>query len=305
MKIASIDIGTNSFILLIVEFSNGKLNVLKQNFDIPRLGENLAKTKLVSDFALQRAITSIRKFKEIIATEKPDFILPVATAVLREALNGNEIRNLLSFELGFEIKVLTGEQESFLSFLGATFDNLQDNEIVTTIDIGGGSSELLLGSNNRIFKKISFPIGASKLQEMYFPNFDYSENQISLATDFLTSNLASAIDFFSNKIIGIGGTVTSLAFILSESEVYDKQIIDKIIIDFDTNYNLFKTLSKLTPDELSRNYKLNPKRADILLSGQLILLTFQNLLKKSPIYVSSKGLRFGVIIDFLKNSKLL
>ncbi len=305
MKIASIDIGTNSFILLIIEFSDGKIEILEQEFDIPRLGENLAKSQIVSDDALNRAIVSLRNFKQKIALYNPDIVLPVSTAVLRQAKNGDEIRQLLSAELGYKIKILTGEEESYLSFLGATFDNLKDNEIVTTIDIGGGSTELLIGSNTHIFDKISFPIGASKLQEIFFPDFNYSETNINNAKDFLLTTFNSIDKYNSSKIIGIGGTITTLGFILSRSKIYDANIIDKIIIDYETNLALFKELCQYTPLELSHQFNINLKRAEILISGQLILLTLQNLLTKKSIYISSKGLRFGVIIDYLKNSNLL
>ena len=138
-----------------------------------------------------------------------------------------------------------------------------------------------------------------------FPDFNYSETNINNAKDFLLTTYNSIDKYKTSKIIGIGGTTPTLGFILSRSKIYDANIIDKIIIDYETNLALFKELCQYTPLELSHQFNINLKRAEILISGQLILLTLQNLLTKKSIYISSKGLRFGVIIDYLKNSNLL
>jgi len=300
MKVAAIDIGTNSFILLIAEIINGKIIPIVEEFAIPRLGENIAHTHLISHDAIERSIEVLKHFKKIIDDNKVQNVYPIGTAVLREAKNSNIVASLLSEILNVPVKIISGEEESELSFIGAISNFKDEQEILTTIDIGGGSTELVIGSKEKIIDRISIPIGASKIKELFFSNDQYSDDFIESANSFIDKNLGNLDNFFSNKLVGIGGTITTLAFILSGINTYDDNIINGFQLAFNDNYLLFQKLINFTPFELAKRFNIDLKRADILLSGQLILIKIQEKLKKKNIQVSSKGLRFGVIEKYLR-----
>lgn len=295
MKIAIIDIGTNSFILLIAEVYHGSYRVINQFFEIPRLGANLLIDGKISDKSIQSAINSLSKFRNIIEEQGVELVLPIATAVLREAANAKEVTEILSRIINSEIKIISGEEEAELSFVGA-IDNDEDNIVV---DVGGGSTEISYGRNQQIIHSKSFPIGAAKIKSKFFQN-SINEHIIANAIDFVKSTIIFEYYFdLPSSIVAVGGTITTLAYILKDLKKYDADKINNTIISYSQNWELFDKLKKMDATEISERYGIHPKRADILLSGQLIYLTIQEILKYTKIKVSTQGLRYGVLKKYL------
>jgi exopolyphosphatase/guanosine-5'-triphosphate,3'-diphosphate pyrophosphatase len=302
MRICSVDIGTNSFILLIADLIDGKISPIHQEFSIPRLGEDIVTNKLIKLDAIERSVTVLEKFREIISSFAVEKVIPIATAVLRDAKNSEAVRTQLSSALGYEIKVITGEEEAYYSFLGVISNSSQNQDKFTTIDIGGGSTEIITGSGSGITNSISLPIGAAKIRDLFFEDNIYSDEKIQKAKEYINQFIESMnnSEIEIDKIVGVGGTITTLAFIKSGLDNYEPEIIDKLDLDLDSIKVIFEQLSKLTPEEIVNKYKIHPKRADILLPGQLILISIMTKLGIESIRVSSRGLRFGVIQDYLK-----
>ncbi len=298
MKIAVIDIGSNSFILLIAEVKNQSFEVINQYFEIPRLGANLMIDGSISSESISNAIDSLVKFRQIIEKNQVDIVIPIATAVLREASNKDEVRQILSKVLGFDIKVISGEQEALYSFWGA----VDNNEISLVVDVGGGSTEIIYGNTDRIEFLKSFPIGATKLKSQFFID-SFNSKAINEATNYLKSIFRFDYEFPTNiSFIGVGGTITTLAYILNNLQNYDPSAIQNTIINYTQNQSLFYNLIKLSPKELSEKYKIHPRRSDILTSGQLIYLTLQEQFNKTVIKVSTQGLRFGILKKYFKEN---
>lgn len=296
MRIAIIDIGSNSFILLIAEIQNHNYKVINQYFEIPRLGANLMIDGTISEESINNAVNALKKFKQIIEENQVDIVLPVATAVLREAKNRDKVRQLLSGVIGQEIQVISGEEEAKFSFLGS----INSNENCLVIDVGGGSTEIVYGNLESIKFVKSFPIGAAKVKSKFFEK-NINSHSISDAKEFLKSIFYSDYNFPNDVLlIGVGGTITTLAYILNNLSFYDSAVIQNTIISYPQNQNLFAELIKLTPSELSERYNIHPKRADILTSGQLIYLTLQEQFNKADIKVSTQGLRFGILKNYMQ-----
>lgn len=298
MKIAIIDIGTNSFILMIAEVLSGNYRILNQYFELPRLGANLTIDGTISVESLSSAINSLSKFRRIIKEENVEIVIPVATAVLREAKNANSVKELLSNELGYAIEVISGEQEAKYSFIGAV--NTSDKCIV--LDVGGGSTEIIYGDKEQIQYSKSFPVGAAKLKSKFFETSINNES-ISEAINFVKSIVKIPIDTPQNiPIIAVGGTITTLAYILNELPKYDSQQIDNTLISYYQNKELFQKLIKFTTNQLSITYNIHPKRADILSSGQLIFLALQEIFNYRDFQVSTQGLRYGVLKNYIRKN---
>lgn len=302
MRIASIDIGTNSFILLIAEIKDGEIVPIHQEFAIPRLGEDRIKDNFIQKDALNRASEVLHNFRHIIEDYQVERVLPVATAVLRFAENKTEVRKFLSNELGYDIRILSGEEEAYLSFLGVSDNSIGPFNNFTTIDIGGGSTEIISGSKSGVTFNKSFEIGAAVVRDLFFKKNEYSEEKIKKAIEFINQKLNDIPNsLLETEIIGVGGTITTLAFIKSGLKEYDSKIIDKILLTYDELEIILKKIQNLTPNEIAKLFGIHPKRADILLPGELILLQTLQKLKSTSIRVSSRGLRFGVIKEYLNS----
>lgn len=298
MKLAIIDIGTNSFILLIAEVCNGNYKVLNQYFELPRLGANLSIDNTIDPISINNAIQSLSKFRKIIEEHSIDVVIPVSTAVLREAENSFQVKELLNETLGVNIDVISGEQEAEFSFLGA----ISTNDEVVVIDVGGGSTEIIFGHNQQIQYRQSFPIGAAKLKTMFFKT-QIEPNNITESLNYIKSTIKINQKFFKNsRLIGVGGTITTLAYIANGLKVYEPDLINHTILSFKNNKTLFDELIKLNPNDISNKYNIHPKRADILTSGQLIILVLQELFNLADIQVSTQGLRFGILKKYLREN---
>lgn len=301
MKIAVIDIGTNSFILMFAKVVGDDIEVLNQYFEIPQLGDNLMVDNTISYKAIDNAKVVLKKFREIIENDKVDKVLPIATAVLRQAENSKQVRKILSEVLGYEIKVISGDEEARLSYLGA----INSDQNANVIDIGGGSSEIISGKNGNIIYTKSTPIGAVKLQQRFFPYFKYDLISIDQAIDYIESFLINfdkhPIDF-SNELVGVGGTITTLAHILSGEKAYNPDLIHNYQLEYQRNLDLFSELISYSPEGLSKKYNINIKRARILPAGHLILIALQEFFDTKPLRVSTYGLRYGILKNFIHNS---
>lgn len=303
MKIASLDIGTNSFILLIAEIVDGAIIPIHQEFEIPRLGENLAKNHLISNDAIIRSVEVLNKFKIILQKYNPEIILPIATAVLRDSGNAEEVQRILSDTLGKRINVICGEEEASYSFWGIMNTLKSDSLNYSTIDIGGGSTEIISGNVSKINFSVSLPIGAAKLRDLFFNNDTYDDIQIEKCRQNINSTLAklNSANINTDKVIGVGGTITTLAFIKSNSEKYDSEMIDNIILNLDDLSHIFNKIRRQSPEEISQTYNIHRLRADILLPGLMILEQMMNKIEITELSVSSRGLRFGIIRNYLNN----
>jgi exopolyphosphatase/guanosine-5'-triphosphate,3'-diphosphate pyrophosphatase len=298
-KIASIDIGTNTLLMLVAEVdcdTKKILHVIEDHHLIARLGEGVDLNKNINENAINRAIDILRFYKMRLNELNVDLVEIVATSALRDAENKEYVCSVLSKEIGYDINVVSGEEEARLSYLGTMDLELSKNTLV--LDIGGGSSELIYGENIDILNRKSFDIGAVRLTERFIKNYPPSFDEIETIRNYIKSMLIG-FDLPSNKyeLFSVAGTPTTLAQITLglDSFVYAKIHNYKMNI-----YDLMDCIDVLTSnskEDLIAKYKIHPSRADILLSGALILDEVIKFTKKDSFFVSCHGLRYGVLIN--------
>jgi exopolyphosphatase / guanosine-5'-triphosphate,3'-diphosphate pyrophosphatase len=300
LKYASVDIGTNTLLLLVCRVdSGGNLEILKDEHKIARLGEDLLKNGFISDEAVERAKKILEKYKLIIDKYKIEEskLICCATSAVREAENGSDVREKLEKIISHKIEIISGEEEAQLSFLGS----VENNEFSCVLDIGGGSTEIILGRDGKISDKTSIKIGAVKITEKFLKSSPPLESEIKSARNFIKKSLQENINFKINsyknnsKIITVAGTPTTLAQIHLGLKDYSREKIHNYFISqSEIEMTCDKIFSK-PKNKLISEYNVHPNRADVISGGLLILLEFINFVQADGIFISCNGLRFGLI----------
>lgn len=304
MKIAAIDFGTNSFLCLIAEVSKeGDLKVLHDESQIVRLGQELQKTGKLHPEALKRAEDSIKSFSELIKKFQVDHVQAVATAAAREAENSEEFLKICK-RYQIPLATISGDQEAKMSFRGAISPKSPFRTLL--IDIGGGSTEYIVGTPRKIEFGLSLPYGAVKLTEKYVSQQPVLENDEQALRKFIKSRTeevwAQVETLKPDRICAVAGTPTALvAAMLGE---FNAEKIEGFEISRQLLSEWVEKFRKTTIEEKKNKYNLGA-RADIIFSGTVILEELLARLNMDAFYVSTKGIRYGLayqMVDDLRSS---
>ena len=303
MNIASIDIGTNTVLLLIaeVDVKTSNIKTLHNEYRIPRIGKGLRPGIPITDDKVFELTKILWNYKNIADEYNCKKIIATATNAFRIASNGEEIINLIRIKLGIQIEIIKGEDEARYSYLGAAGSN-SENENTLVIDIGGGSTELVLGNSHTILFKKSFQIGAASGTENYFfhapPENDELRN-FDVAMDKIFEELKNS-SLIIDRAVAIAGTPTTLACIKMGLDKFDEELIEGSYIKLHELYTLIGQLQKLNTNDILLNFNSIVKgREDIILSGSYILYYIMKTLRLDNVIVSTKGIRYGAIINYM------
>ncbi|RKD20927.1 exopolyphosphatase / guanosine-5'-triphosphate,3'-diphosphate pyrophosphatase [Caminicella sporogenes DSM 14501] len=274
-KVGVIDIGTNSIRIIIAEIKNNKIINSRKELIMTRLGEGVGKTKKLSEKAIDRSIDALKVFKEIAIKEGISDIRAIATSAVRDAVNKEEFVKRAREEVKINIEVIDGDMEAQLGFKGVVHGIDKCDKDILVIDIGGGSTEFIIGNINGIKFKTSLNVGAVRMTDKHISTDPISDIEFeNLKKDIkgIISKVLKAIrEYDIKRIIGIGGTVTTLAAIDRKLEIYDSNLIHNYEIKIKKVEEMVD-LFKRTNNEERKNLKgLQPKRADIILAGAVIL----------------------------------
>ncbi len=303
MNIASIDIGTNTILLLIAEVNkrNKTITPLLNRYSIPRIGKGLVRGEKIKVSQIELLFNVLNEYADIITRYNCEKVISTATNAFRISTNGTEIADEINRKYNFKVNIISGKDEARLSYLGAISDT-KFNSLNLVIDIGGGSTEIVFGNGNEIYSRESFPVGVVRGTEQYFhhdpplseeiANF---KNMLSIIFNSLKSNKIKA-----DNILAIAGTPTTLACLKQNLSVYDEKQIEGSSLSYDEIKIFIKKLSALSTSQILEKYNAVVKgREDILLCGTIILHTLMRILNLEQVNVSSKGIRFGAIVNYL------
>jgi exopolyphosphatase/guanosine-5'-triphosphate,3'-diphosphate pyrophosphatase len=303
-RIAAIDMGTNSFHLVIVELKqNGSFVLLDREREVLRLGSQKGKDlSLISKDETIRAVQIIKNFVNL-ANHYNAKIKAIATSAVREASNQKEFVDIIYDQTGVTVEVVDGRTEASLIFLGIKKALPIDDKKVICVDIGGGSTEFMYAMNGKLQFAESVKIGAVRLSKLFFPDFIVSEKAIKECSDYVQNQILS-----NNKIktdvdvdfgVGVSGTVETIYY-LSEVEGIKKNKLSLNNYQF-SNKDLekyYETIINLkTPAERASIPGMESKRADIIPAGMIILKKIFDLFKLEKMKVSEYALREGIILN--------
>lgn len=303
MRVAALDLGSNTFLCLIADISeDGNLSVVLDKSEVVRLGQGVDKSGEFHPDALQRARACLSEFKKLIEVHKAERVLAAATSAARDAKNGHELFRI-GKGLNIPIEIIPGDDEARISFQGATL-GLVKNHRRMIIDIGGGSTELIVGKNNTIEEKISFDIGGVRLTEKFVQAQPVSESDKKQLAEYIRLVTKKYLENLQHlqieEVIAVAGTPTSIAAI--ELGGFDPGKIDSFEFPLARLDYWKDVFAKTTVEEKKTRYQLGG-RADIIYAGTTILSEILHALKKNSFRVSTKGVRYGVALEIFKRSQ--
>ncbi|MCS7230133.1 MAG: Ppx/GppA family phosphatase [Candidatus Kryptonium sp.] len=309
LRIASIDIGTNTILLLIAEVIDGKIIPLYNAQVIARLGKNVDATGFIQKEAFEKVLKALSEFKTIAENFKVDKIIAIGTSALRDARNKVEFIDFIAQETGIKIKVISGEEEARLTYLGAV-SGIEPRFLsskITVIDIGGGSTEIINGHGFEIKKFISLDIGTVRITEKFLKHSPPFEEEINEARNFITQEFQKIepdFDFKNSVLVGVAATVTTLSAYDLKLEIYDGEKVNMHEMTFETIEKIYETFKKLSSDEIGKIPQISKGREDVIFAGILILREFMKKFNFNRIITSDRGVRYGVILDLLQRNYL-
>ncbi len=293
MRIAALDLGTNSFLCLIADVKgHDQIEIVHDEMVIVRLGQELGKTGRIHVDALKRADDCLKKFSEIIKEKKVDQAQAVATAAAREASNSDEFMKICQ-KHQIPLVTISGEEEARMSFQGAIDPGVKGK--VLLIDIGGGSTEYIVGKSDHIEIAQSLPYGAVKLTEKWIhvqPIIKEEESALRSFINSRTEEMWAQIEALKPDIIcAVAGTPTAIAAAIIGK--FDAKKIDGYVLTKKVLTEWVQKLRESSIDEKRQKYGFGD-RSDVIFAGIVILDELLKRLNKDKILVSTKGIRYGL-----------
>ena len=305
MKIGAIDIGTNSMRLLVCDFINDELLNRKKFVNTTRIGKGVDEYGFISQEAIRRNIDALKEFYKLSKSEGCDYIYCIGTSALRDSKNGDDFVRIAKEEIDIDIEIISGEEESNLGFLGV-LKGANENDDILVIDIGGGSTEFILGNMDGIKLSKSENVGALRMTEKFLTTDIVDNYEFDMMSEFIENEIRETLESLKekhvNKLVGIGGTITSLSAINQELEVYSMEKIHNSVVTIDDIENILQNLKKMTLNDKKSLKGLQSKRADIITAGVKILHIIMKKLELREIIVSEYDNLEGLIC--LKSKKL-
>ncbi len=295
VKLASIDLGSNSTRLLIAEVNDQGLNVLTRMHIVTKMSEKIEQTGVISTEAFKRVNSALRNFKKLLIENDVDDVFIVGTAALRDAKNSEEIIENIKRKYDFEVEVLSGHEEGITTSIGV-LHFMENTENFLIIDIGGRSTEFIYEFENKIISK-SLNLGVVTLSEKYFSNLPISQELIDEAKLKIETEL-SQLDIKDKKnVIGVSGTALSLASIFLDQKNFNEEELHEITIDIDNVKEINNRLLKMSEAEIITKFRgIDPKRAATITSGVFLLEIILSHYSNSPIIISKNDILEGLIL---------
>ncbi|BFU89831.1 MAG: Exopolyphosphatase [Nitrospira sp.] len=301
-RFAGIDIGTLTCRLLIADFAPGQpLQEVRSDRRILCLGEGVDQTKHLSPTAMDRVIHCLQEWQDIINSYRVGAIVVVATSAVRDAANREEFLERVQRETGFDVEIISGEEEARRTLLGIRFGLPTGVTDILALDIGGGSTEFIL---DRLRQKPiirSIDIGVVRLCERLLRHDPPIEEEVCQAREWVTRETKAAVAGMDNyrqaTFVGTAGTITSLAAMAQKLLTYEPARIHNYQLKLETIRELEHTLLSRTKADRVGLSGLEKNREEVIAAGAIIIRTIMETLGQQECLVSDLGLREGVLID--------
>lgn len=291
---AIIDIGTNSVRLLMAEKDEkGEWKTLRKELRSTRLGEGMTDKATIGQGAKERTLSAVEEFTAMAKLEGAEDIFAYGTSIMRDASNGEEFADEVTAASGVPVRILSGKEEAYYSYIGAAGTS---GVITSVVDIGGGSTEICVGFGTDVGARHSFRLGCVRCSKQFDTTTARGRAELKkhCFTLFRETDIMESMRNVK-RWIGVGGTVTSLASMLQELEVYDSLKVQDYVIHPEDVSKILEKLSKMSYDDKCHMKGLLPSRADIIVAGVVILDSLMEYFALSEITVSDRDLSEGLL----------
>lgn len=313
LRRAVIDVGTNSVKLLVADVFGREVRPVWEESKQTRLGRGFYETRQLQPEPLTKTARAVARFVAAAREQQAVSIRIIATSAARDALNASELIAALEQSSGLKVEIISGEQEAIWAFEGVTTEVELAREPLLIMDVGGGSTEFILGRGRQPFFQESFPIGTVRLLEK-FPQSDppapaeffacrdwlrnfLSVNVLPKLRPVIDSHFSEEFSRGAIQLVGTGGTTSILARIEAGMTDFDRARIEATSFSRERVQAQVERLWNLPLAERKQIVGLPPKRADVILTGALIFQTVLEQFGFAKLQVSTRGLRFAAVMS--------
>lgn len=299
MKLAAIDIGTNSVKLSVVRRIDGRLRSLHEETIVTRPGEGVLATGRISAAAMERTLRVIRRYQRTARKMGAEKILVGATETFRRARNGADFAEQLA-ALGLHMRIIDRKTEAECAFLGATSFSGIRTAIVA--DLGGGTVQIVPGRDGKVLRFAALPIGVVFLTERFLKH----DPPLLRELDAMRRYVRKQIRTVSARgvpptapLIGVGGSAAALVFATSGRSRFEVEAYNGRPLAAKTLDRLFERLAAISAEQRRRQLRIDPGRADVIVAGALVLQELLRRFKRDMLTVCTYGVRHGMILKHL------
>jgi exopolyphosphatase / guanosine-5'-triphosphate,3'-diphosphate pyrophosphatase len=299
VRVAVVDIGTNSTRLLIadVDPATGSVEELLRRSEVTRLGAGVDAAGRLSAEAVERVFARLAEYRAAIDEHDCEADMAVLTSAVRDAANGGEFAARVREQYGLDARVLSGDEEAQLTFLGAMSGRALSSEPTVVIDIGGGSTEFIVGRDHSAGFHVSLPIGVVRMSERHIHTDPPEPTELQeLGTDVRVTLLAGLPPQERAPVsegIAVAGTATSAAAIDQELDPYDPKRVHGYRLQLATVELLIARLADMDEEERRRVVGLNPDRAPTIVAGMIVLGEAMSAFELEQVEVSEHDILYG------------
>ena len=314
-RIAAIDIGTNSFHLLVaaVDPKLRTFRIIQAEKATTRLGERDPETGELTAVAMQRGLEALRQFRDLAASHRVEQIVTAATSAVREAPNGRDFLQTILDDLGMEVDLVSGPEEARLIYLGVLSGMPFGDRPHLLLDIGGGSTELILADGRDARALTSTRVGAVRLQRDFVRDDPMPPQRRSFLQAFIQGSLEPAVDKVRRRIkpgetpvlVATSGTAMAIGSLAASEEERPPRKLHGYRVTRQSLNQVVDRLITMTPAQRRDLAPINDRRAEIIVPGALILQTTMKMLGVGEFVLSERALREGLIVDWMLRQGLL
>lgn len=298
-RIAIIDIGSNSARLVITHtYKNGAYNMVYNQKEALRLSQKVDSNNMLTEEAFASTVETMKSFAYMCNIYKADKTIAVATAAIRNAVNGQQLVDKVAEETGIRLHIISGNTEAYISYLGVI--NTLDIKDGIIFDLGGGSTELILFKDRQITDSVSLPFGAVNTTGMFNTRNEMPPNVYSDLSFFIMTRLAQYpwLKQQGLPLIGVGGTARTIAKIIQRSKKYPTTKLHNYSFSAQTFRSFFNNLRTTNLEQRKKISGLSSERSDIILAGAGIISCLIDATGCKKLVTSGCGLREGLFYEY-------